>query len=164
MAKKTTVAAMAAALAAVLIFVLIYLYYGAYSGTHRLNGSAALDSAFPVGRLMIGNSTYFVYVANSTLLQQEGYMNATGIGDCRGMGRCAGMLFLFSNDSIQCFWMKNTLFRMNQSWISDGRINYAYEGLPLSMDNICSRGSMVLETNLSFPIRLGENIAFLGYG
>ena len=117
---------------------------------------------FPIGRISINNSSYNVYVAANKEMQQLGYMNATGIGNCDGLNNCAGMLFVFNNESRKCFWMKNTLIALKQSWISYDRVNYTYLGTPLSTGIICSPGSMVLETLPDFSINVSDTISFLG--
>ncbi len=152
--------------ALLVLFSIIVIYWLAILGPSAAlnNGPSLLNSKFHVGEIMVGNSTYYAYIADTTSLQQEGYMNETGIGDCGQTGRqCLGMLFVFGNDSAQCFWMKNTYFALKQSWISNGKVSYVYDAVPLSTNVICSNGSMVLETNASFDIRPGENLTFLAY-
>ena len=146
-----------------LIFSVTYLYFshlGTATGRENNNSTALLNREFSVGRLEIGNSSYNVYIANTLQLQDLGYMNASGIGNCDGLGRCAGILFVFGNDSMQCFWMKNTFIPLKQSWISDGVVNYTYSGTPLSQNSICNIGNMVLETAPSFPIEYGEVVNY----
>lgn len=148
-----------------LIFSITYIYFsqlGTATGRENNNSTALLNREFGVGRLDIGNSLYNVYIANTLQLQELGYMNASGIGNCDGLGRCAGILFVFGNDSMQCFWMKNTFIPLKQSWISDGRVNYTYSGTPLSQNSICNIGNMVLETAPSFPIEYGEQVNYTG--
>lgn len=152
-------------IAILLIFSITYIYFsqlGTATGRENNNSTALLNKEFGVGRLNIGNSSYNVYIANNLRLQDLGYMNASGIGNCDGLDRCAGILFVFSNDSIQCFWMKNTFIPLKQSWISDGRVNYTYSGTPLSQNSICNIGDMVLETAPSFPIEYGEQVNYTG--
>ena len=148
-----------------LIFSITYIYFsqlGTATGRENNNSTALLNREFGVGRLDIGNSLYNVYIANTLQLQELGYMNASGIGNCDGLGRCAGILFVFGNDSMQCFWMKNTFIPLKQSWISDGRVNYTYSGTPLSQNSICNIGNMVLETAPSFSIEYGEHVNYTG--
>jgi Uncharacterized conserved protein len=148
-----------------LVFSITYVYFsqpGPSTGRENNNSTAMLNKEFGVGTLYIGNSSYHVYIANTLRLQELGYMNASGIGNCDGLGRCAGILFVFSNESMQCFWMKNTFIPLEQSWISDGRVNYTYSGTPLSQNSICSIGDMVLETAPSFPIHYGERVNYTG--
>lgn len=147
------------------VFSITYIYFsqlGSATGRENGNSTALLNREFSVGTLDIGNSSYHVYIANTPRLYELGYMNASGIGNCDGMGRCAGILFVFNNESMQCFWMKNTFIPLKQSWISDSRVNYTYFGTPLSQNSICSIGDMILETAPSFPIEYGESVNYIG--
>lgn len=163
--KQNNVPLIAMPIIILLIFSVTYVYFsqpGPATGRENSNSTALLNREFGAGTLNIGNSSYHVYIANTIRLQQLGYMNASGIGDCNGFGRCAGMLFVFSNESMQCFWMKNTFIPLKLSWISDGRVNYTYFGIPLSQNSICNVGDMVLETQPSFQIEYGENVDYTG--
>ena len=48
-----------------------------------------------------------------------------------GLDQDKGMLFVFTTDDKQSFWMKNMHFSLDILWISvDGRIVYISEGTP----------------------------------
>ena len=146
--------------AIIILYLLIpYLYFQGTPAPVLGNGPVG---NFPIGRISIDNSSYNVYVAANQEMQQLGYMNATGIGNCDGLNSCAGMLFIFNNESRECFWMKNTLIALKQSWISYDKVNYTYLGTPLSTGIVCSPGSMVLETLPDFPINVSDTVSFLG--
>lgn len=50
-----------------------------------------------------------------------------------------GMLFVFDEPQVQCFWMKNTLMPLTAAFISDdGTIVNLADMQPLSTDSHCS--------------------------
>lgn len=144
--------------AAVLLYLLaLHLQHGSAYQQAPVHGP---EGNFPIGRISIGNSSYNVYIAANAALQEQGYMNSSSIGSCGGLGNCAGMLFLFRNYSTECFWMKNTIMALKQSWIANGTVNYTYIGTPYSTAIICSPGNMVLETLPNFSINYGNKVAY----
>jgi uncharacterized membrane protein (UPF0127 family) len=113
--------------------------------------SRGLDSEFNVTQITIysngSNSTYYAYFPVNLSQEEQGYMNQTSIGDCRGMSPCIGMLFLFNYSQDLCFWMDNTEIALNQVWIaSNGTITGEYIGTPYSKATICYTAQAVLET------------------
>ena len=136
---------------------LIYLWM--YENGVRSN--AMLDSNFMVARLSVESYNishlYYAYLAYTAQQQEEGYMNATGIGDCDGYSPCLGMLFVFQNYSDQCFWMKNTGIPLAQVWFTGngtafGAV-YEYNATPYDLQPVCYNGTMVLETAPGHSIR-----------
>ncbi|MGC8567624.1 MAG: DUF192 domain-containing protein [Candidatus Micrarchaeia archaeon] len=82
-----------------------------------------------------------VYLATTVQEQSKGYMNASNT-------ILFGMLFIFNNESTQCFWMKNTKIPLEQLWISNnGTVLYSYYAEPESNLSKCYIGRYVLETN-----------------
>jgi uncharacterized membrane protein (UPF0127 family) len=121
-----------------------------------------LDSYFQAANILVAQSSspltslYSAYTATTLQQQEQGYMNQTSIGDCNGLPSCLGMLFIFKNQSEQCFWMANTQIPLEQSWISNqGIVTYVYNASPYSTKSICADGTMVLETAPG-KIRTGE--------
>ena len=105
-----------------------------------------------------GNSSavWSAYLAVTTAQLEEGYMNVSTIGNCNNMGSCIGMLFLFQNQSSQCFWMENTAIPLRQTWLNrSGYPTYTYVGAPYSTQAICSYGKYVIET--------APNVSINGY-
>jgi len=50
-----------------------------------------------------------------------------------------GMLFVFPDAGVQCFWMKNTLIPLSIAFLDDdGRIVQIADMQPQSLDNHCS--------------------------
>ena len=61
-----------------------------------------------------------------------------------------GMLFVFEEPSVQCFWMKNTLIPLSAAFIADdGTIVNIEDMKPQSLDSHCSKEPVrfVLEMN-----------------
>jgi uncharacterized membrane protein (UPF0127 family) len=72
----------------------------------------------------------------------------------RGMDQARGMLFVFANDGIYRFWMKNMRFSLDMLWIaSDGRVVYIAQNVPACAQDPCpnytsdSPARYVLELN-----------------
>ncbi len=115
--------------------------------------AATLNERFGVVSIVISNTTYYAYLANTPALQEEGYMNATALGNCDAYIPCIGMLFAFQNQTDLCFWMKNTQIPLRQTWLNQsGYPAYTYIGTPYSKQVICSEGQYVIETAPSTAI------------
>lgn len=109
-----------------------------------------------------------VYIAGTISQQTLGYMDAMSLGDhCNmssisGFNRCdpKGMLFVFSYQANECFWMKDTIMPLEQAWIgSNGAVLYVYNATPYSTTDICHQGMYVLETNATYlPIHVGDKV------
>jgi uncharacterized membrane protein (UPF0127 family) len=66
-----------------------------------------------------------------------------------------GMLFLFPNESEQCFWMKNTTEPLTQIWIgTNGLVTAVYNATPEDTTTICHEGEAVLELYRYLPGRV----------
>lgn len=146
------------AIAIILILVILSIVYALYNQSN-IFGSPSMAASDNLLNMRFGvskitehynnttTSTYSVYLALTPQQQQEGYMNVSTIGNCNNTGSCLGMLFVFSNYSDECFWMKNTAIPLRQTWINQsGYPVYSYVGKPLSTEPICSYGQYVIET------------------
>ncbi|MDE1810487.1 MAG: DUF192 domain-containing protein [Candidatus Micrarchaeota archaeon] len=133
-----------------------------------MHGSgSSLDSAFPATLMTLSHqgatANYGVYLADTDALAQRGYMNQTGIGDCRGISPCMGMLFDFANSTTLCFWMKNTKIPLRQYWLDDNlTVVYAYNATPETTNAQCYIGRAVLETSINTSIPIGSRIQLQG--
>ena len=68
----------------------------------------------------------------------------------REMPQHEGMLFIFEQPSVQCFWMKNTLLPLSAAFLrDDGSIVNIVDMQPGSLDSHCSKEPVryVLEMN-----------------
>ena len=75
---------------------------------------------------------------------------ATGLMNRPSMPMHRGMLFVFPEAGVQCFWMKNTLIPLSIAFLDDaGRIVQIADMQPQSLDNHCSAKSVrfALEMN-----------------
>jgi uncharacterized membrane protein (UPF0127 family) len=64
-----------------------------------------------------------------------------------------GMLFIFEQPSVQCFWMRNTLLPLTAAFVADdGTIVNLLDMKPMSDDSHCSSKPVrfVLEMNLAW--------------
>ena len=67
-----------------------------------------------------------------------------------------GMLFIFEQPSVQCFWMRNTLLPLTAAFVADdGTIVNLIDMKPMSDDSHCSKKPVrfVLEMNQSMRRR-----------
>ena len=96
-----------------------------------LAGRAAL--AAPVIELSAGMHRIEAEVASSNAERATGLMNRPSMPMQRGM------LFVFPEAAVQCFWMKNTLIPLSIAFLDDaGRIVQIADMQPQSLDNHCS--------------------------
>jgi uncharacterized membrane protein (UPF0127 family) len=83
-------------------------------------------------------------VAQTPAQRQIGLMHR------REMPQHEGMLFVFEQPSVQCFWMKNTLIPLTAAFVADdGSIVNLADMQPLSEESHCSERPVryVLEMN-----------------
>ncbi|MEN9891287.1 MAG: hypothetical protein RLY78_1582 [Pseudomonadota bacterium] len=82
----------------------------------------------------------------------------TGLMFRRDLGPNDGMLFVFEEPAVQCFWMRNTLTPLDIAFVEDdGRIVNLDQMAPLSDDSHCSKKPVrfVLEMNRGWFARRG---------
>ena len=75
---------------------------------------------------------------------------ATGLMWRKEMPQHEGMLFVFEQPSVQCFWMKNTYLPLSTAFLADdGTIVNVADMHPQSLDSHCSASPVryVLEMN-----------------
>ena len=164
-----TLIAIALAIFLALVLAIIVVEVGAHYGNNRSGYEKPLNQYFGTALVKIssGNTTYFgsVYIAANLSQQERGYMNSTSIGNCGNAStyKCVGMLFVFENDSVECFWMENTQMPLRQLWINNNyTVVYAYNASPYSTSSICYPGMYVLETQLDIPV--GAKIVYPANG
>lgn len=62
-----------------------------------------------------------------------------GLMGRRSMGASEGMLFVFEQPGVQCFWMKNTLLPLSIAFLADdGTVVNVADMKPQSLDSHCS--------------------------
>lgn len=117
-----------------------------------------------IGSLQLGYSngtstTVNVYLAQTPIQWTTGMMNQSSLGNCNGLGNCYGMLFVFPNTSIQCFWMENTIMPLKQFWITNNTITAEWNGTPYSKATYCYQGNEVLETPSNSTLKSGDSVS-----
>jgi uncharacterized membrane protein (UPF0127 family) len=96
-----------------------------------LTSAAAL--AAPTIELSAGMHRIEAEVASSNAERATGLMNRPSMPMHRGM------LFVFPETAVQCFWMKNTLIPLSIAFVDDaGKIVQIADMQPQSLDNHCS--------------------------
>ena len=105
-------------------------------------GTPQLD--LPRSELSIGMHRIDVQVASTHPQRQTGLMHR------KEMPQHEGMLFVFHQPGIQCFWMKNTLLPLTAAFVADdGSIVNLADMKPETTDSHCSDKPVrfVLEMN-----------------
>ncbi len=93
-----------------------------------------------------------------TQLAQTPEQRAMGLMFRREMPQNEGMLFVFEQAAVQCFWMKNTLLPLTAAFVADdGSIVNLADMKPRSLDSHCSEKPVrfVLEMNQGWFARKG---------
>ncbi|MFZ2739110.1 MAG: DUF192 domain-containing protein [Burkholderiaceae bacterium] len=88
---------------------------------------------------------------------------AIGLMFRQNMPQHEGMLFVFEQASVQCFWMKNTLLPLTAAFVAeDGRIVNLVDMKPQTTDSHCSSEPVrfVLEMNQSWFSKKGIKAGF----
>ena len=86
-------------------------------------------------RIKISAGMHLIDTQLATTEQQR----ATGLMFRKDMPQTEGMLFIFSEPSQQCFWMKNTLLPLTAAFIADdGTIVNLADMKPQTTDSHCS--------------------------
>jgi uncharacterized membrane protein (UPF0127 family) len=71
-----------------------------------------LKHAQPHKLLHVNGRTYTVLLATTPTQQ------AKGLGDRASLPADQGMLFVFPNQAVRCFWMKDTHFSLDMIWLN----------------------------------------------
>jgi uncharacterized protein len=88
---------------------------------------------------------------------------ATGLMHRKEMPQHEGMLFVFEQPSVQCFWMKNTLLPLSIAFVADdGTVVNIDEMKPQTLDSHCSDKPVryVLEMNQGWFAKRGIRAGF----
>jgi uncharacterized membrane protein (UPF0127 family) len=88
---------------------------------------------------------------------------ATGLMHRRDMPQTEGMLFVFEQPTVQCFWMKNTLLPLTAAFVDDdGTIVNLADMKPQTTDSHCSAKPVryVLEMNQGWFGKKGIKAGF----
>lgn len=112
-------------------------------------------------KVKLGSLTLAVEIADTPAEREKGLMNRTSLASDHGM------LFIFENDGIYPFWMKNTLIPLDMIWIdSNKKIVAIIENVPICPKTIVncptySPGTYaryVLEVNAGVVKQVGAKV------
>jgi len=96
-------------------------------------------------------------------LAQTPEQRSTGLMWRKEMPQHEGMLFVFEQPSVQCFWMKNTLLPLSAAFVADdGSIVNVEDMKPQTTDSHCSAKPVrfVLEMNQGWFAKKGIKPGF----
>lgn len=108
--------------------------------------------SLPEAELRIGEHTLTVEIASTPEERAVGLMHRKSMKEDRGM------IFVFENDQILSFWMKDTLIPLSIAFISaDGTIRQIEDMEPESLSSVTSRRSVLyaLEVNRGWFVERG---------
>lgn len=109
-----------------------------------INSPFAQKKVLPVIELKVGMYRIEAELADTQAARQTGLMYRTF------MPTNSGMLFVFEEKAIHCFWMRNTKLALSIAFINDdGKIVNIADMEPESQNNHCPRSSVryALEMN-----------------
>ncbi|KIG04040.1 hypothetical protein AWB72_00769 [Caballeronia concitans] len=105
---------------------------------------AKQPSEFPRAKLTAGMYVIDAAVAASDADREQGLMYRTQLGANEGM------LFVFNENAVHCFWMKNTLIPLSIAFIrADGTITDIDEMQAETENNHCPRNNGVYALEMS---------------
>lgn len=105
---------------------------------------AKQPSDFPRARLTAGMFVIDAAVAANDADREQGLMYRTQLASNEGM------LFVFQENAVHCFWMKNTLIPLSIAFIrADGTITDIDEMQAETTDNHCPRNNGVYALEMS---------------
>ncbi|WP_234194203.1 DUF192 domain-containing protein [Pseudacidovorax sp. NFM-22] len=122
-----------------------------------LAGAATLTFAQPqldLPRVPITAGMYRIDAQVAATPQQR----QTGLMFRENLPQQEGMLFVFEEPAVQCFWMKNTLVPLTAAFVADdGRIVNLADMQPQTTDSHCSEAPVryVLEMNQGWFAKKG---------
>jgi uncharacterized membrane protein (UPF0127 family) len=88
---------------------------------------------------------------------------STGLMHRKDMPQHEGMLFVFEQASVQCFWMKNTLLPLTAAFVADDGVVVNLEDMkPQTLNSHCSTRPVryVLEMNHAWFSKRGIKAGF----
>lgn len=138
-------------------FIVIVIWFSLFGACHRSSQEGSgLDTRALSIKTASKTVTLTVEVADSAVERAQGLMNRESLDDNRGM------LFIFDNEDIHSFWMKNTPLSLDIIWISAGKeiVSIEENTTPYSEDSIVpgEKALYVLEVNAGFVSKNGVNV------
>ncbi len=97
------------------------------------NAPTALAQSLPIKTLTAGMHVIQAEVASSDATRAKGLMHR------KELAPNSGMLFVFEQPNVQCFWMRNTLIALSIAFIlDDGTIANIADMAPMTENSHCS--------------------------
>jgi len=115
-------------------------------GLYALNGMAQGTPQMQLPRITLNAGMHLI----QTQVAQDFDQRQTGLMWRKEMPQNEGMLFVFEQAGVQCFWMRNTLLPLSAAFVADdGTIVNLEDMKPMSDDSHCSKKPVrfVLEMN-----------------
>ncbi|WP_408647810.1 DUF192 domain-containing protein [Xenophilus arseniciresistens] len=134
--------------------VLLTLVAAALSAATALAQPAAGQPQMDLPRVKLSAG---MHVIDAQVARTEQQRN-TGLMFRAQMPQHEGMLFVFEQPAVQCFWMKNTLLPLTAAFVADdGTIVNLADMQPQTLDSHCSTQAVryVLEMNQGWFARRG---------
>ncbi len=128
------------------------LLAGLMAGAGGLAGAQSPQMDLPRVKLSAGMHQIDAQVAATS------EQRSTGLMFRKEMPQHEGMIFVFEQPSVQCFWMKNTLLPLTTAFVrDDGTIVNLADMKPQTTDSHCSSGPVrfVLEMNQGWFAKKG---------
>lgn len=119
-----------------------------------VSSHAQNDPQLELPRLKLSAGMHLIDAQVAALPEQR----ATGLMFRRQMPMSEGMLFVFEQAAVQCFWMKNTVLPLSAAFVADdGSIVNLADMAPQSTDSHCSARPVryVLEMNQGWFAKKG---------
>jgi len=130
--------------AAVFPAALAVLALGVHTAHAQMPPGAKQPSEFPHVKLRAGMYVIDAAVAASDADREQGLMYRTQLAPNEGM------LFVFNENAVHCFWMKNTLIPLSIAFIrADGTITDIDEMQAETTNNHCPRNNGVYALEMS---------------
>lgn len=136
-----------------IVCLLVFFSFAACSACGKTSSSSSEETPTVTVTTSSGNYSFDVEVADSTTERATGLMNRTELADD------AGMIFVWDEDTLSSFWMKDTLISLDILFIDMGKfiVYIQPSATPLSEDLITPTSSFryVLEVASGFVGRSG---------
>ena len=115
----------------------LFAFVSVYSVTSALSIRPALAQPLPVKTLTAGMHVIQAEVASTDATRSKGLMYR------KELAPNSGMLFVFEQPNVQCFWMRNTLIPLSIAFIlDDGTITNIADMAPMTENSHCSTSAV----------------------
>ena len=121
---KKTIIGLVIVVCALIVSIVFYVWYSSMLNARNISGHTIADSIYKTRDVSIRGYTIHALVADTQPLQD------LGLGGRNGLEEGHGMLFIFDQDGVYPFWMKDMRFPIDIIWLSrDKRIIYMAQNI-----------------------------------